>query len=159
MRAVALLHICWRTSTVATLCLSCHAVTRAAPLHLISWSDLSLLLCLQTVQFLEGAGGNKPHYIAVCFGTALPSRARETLAAVLLGCLSLWSASQCESTDPTCPDRCTYSSGFLCESVCLSISLPVSVPSFCSCIRLPCLCPPPGAQHNLSLSFTGSTIW
>lgn len=59
---------------------------------------------------------------------------RETLAAVLLGCLSLWSASQCERTDSTCPDRCTDSSGFLCENAFTSPfpSLSLSVPIFCS---------------------------
>lgn len=118
------------------------------------------------MQFLEGAGGNKPHYIAVCIGTALLSRERETLAEVLLGCLSLWSASQCESTGPTCPDRCTDSSGFLCENVCTSpppfLSLSFSVPIFCSCLASHC--PPPGGcsphiQHNPCLFLTGSAVW
>lgn len=135
---------------------------------LISWTNL--LVCSSAVQFLEGAGGNKPHYTAVCIGTALLSRAREreTLAEVLLGCLSLWSASQCERTDPTCPDRCTDSSGFLCENVCTSLPPP---PPPClsvflrtyflllSLVLLVFVHPPVHTQHNPCLFLTGSAVW
>lgn len=91
---------------------------------------------------------------------------RETLAAVLLGCLSLWSASQCESTDPTCPDRCTDSSGFLCENAFTSpSSLSLSVPIFCSgtvFVFVHLLVYAHAflyTQHNPSLAPTGSAVW
>lgn len=61
------------------------------------------------------------------------------LAAVLVGCLSPWSASQRESTDPTCSDRCADSSGFLCDNIwTLTSFFPPSLPSvtiFCSCFH------------------------
>lgn len=73
--------LCWRTSALLPPCLPCRTGSRAALPHLIS-----LLLCLPTVQFLEGAGGNKPHYIAVCIGTALLSRERPWLPSCLAAC-------------------------------------------------------------------------
>ena len=77
-RAFTLLHICWRTSTGAALCLSCRAGSRAALPHLIILNQLELVaLFTDSAVFLEGAGGNKPHYIAVCIGTALLSTERE----------------------------------------------------------------------------------
>lgn len=66
--------VCWKTSTGLPPCCT---GSGSALLHIISWTITSLLLCLQTVRFLEGAGGNKPHYIAVCIGTALLSRERD----------------------------------------------------------------------------------
>lgn len=49
-------------------------------------TNSGLLLCLPTVQFLEGAGGNKPHYIAVCIGTSHLRRERPWLRSCLAGC-------------------------------------------------------------------------
>lgn len=51
-------------------------------------TNSGLLLCLPTVQFLEGAGGNKPHYIAVCIGTSRLRSERERN----LGCSPAWLA-------------------------------------------------------------------
>lgn len=51
-------------------------------------TNSGLLLCLPTVQFLEGAGGNKPHYIAVCIGTSRLRSAWERN----LGCSPAWLA-------------------------------------------------------------------
>lgn len=51
-------------------------------------TNCGLLLCLPTVQFLEGAGGNKTHYIAVCIGTSRLRSARERN----LGCSPAWLA-------------------------------------------------------------------
>lgn len=154
--------MCWKTST--GLPPGCTGSGSALP-HVISWTITSSFLCLHTLQFEKVQVGIN----LIILQFALAQRflvERETLAQVLLGCLSLWSASQCESTGPTCPDRCTDSSGFLCENVrtspppCLSLSFPV--PIFCSC--LPCHCPPPGGcsphiQHNPCLFLTGSAVW
>lgn len=78
-RAFTLLHICWRTSTGAAL-----SVYPVAPglellcLTLSYWTNSKLVtLFTDSAVFLEGAGGNKPHYIAVCIGTALLSTERE----------------------------------------------------------------------------------
>lgn len=51
--------VCWRTYCLPSLppCLPCHTGSRAPLPHLISWNNSNLLLCLPTVQFLEGAGG------------------------------------------------------------------------------------------------------
>lgn len=62
-----------------------YPVVQGPPL-LISSSTSSLLVCLPTEQFLDGAGGNKPHYLGVCIGRALESSQSERD----LGCGSAW---------------------------------------------------------------------
>lgn len=96
---------------------------------------------------LEGAWGNNPHYCSLHWhrwerdrdwareggGWVEREGEREQLAAVLFGCLSLWSAPRCERRDPTCPNRCSDSSNFLCGNACVTSQAPPPRFSFCLC--------------------------
>lgn len=141
--------------------------SRAALPHLISWTNSSLLLCLQTVQFLDGAGGNKPHYIAVCIGTALLSRERPWLPSCLAACHCEVLPSVGAQIPPVQTGAPTQVASCVKMFAPLFLSLLVLlfVPTLCSCLYLPCHLLVhthaflPYTQHNPSMSLTGSAVW
>lgn len=135
-----------------------------APLpHLISWTDWSLLLCLPTVQFLEGAGGNKPHYIAVCIGTALLRGERDlgcgpAWLPVTVKCFPVWVHRSHLS-------RQVHQLKWLPVWKCSYLAISLSLPLYLFSAPISSLsCPLPDAHSssspdNLSLSLTGSAVW
>lgn len=114
------------------------------------------------MQFLEGAGGNKPHYIAVCIGTALLSRERPWLRSCLAAC-------HCEvlpSVRAQIPP--VQTGGPTQVASCVKMFAPLHLPP---CLSLYLLSAPVSAflvsvhllvhthtQRNPSLSLTGSTV-